>query len=164
MAKTLYAKDNNPFIKFIDIFDNSDDFIEIRQKLGALTLQQQKEFYSLILLSKFYINFIYNYDSNDKDNYNYDALPINSSLKGNLTNKEFIYEIRTAIMHGRYTHQNNEFNFWNFDKKDNNIKTFNVKISDDDFINLFIYKEENFYEDMKYNPNELINSRKKITY
>lgn len=161
LAKTLYAKDNNPFIKFIDIFDNSDDFVEIRQKLGALTLQQQKNFYSLILLSKFYINFIYNYDSNDKDNYNYDVLPINSSLKGNLTNKEFIYEIRTAIMHGRYTHQNNEFNFWNFDKKDNNIKTFNVKISDDDFINLFIYKEEKFYEDMKYNPDELINSRKK---
>ena len=76
---------------------------------------------------------------------------------------EYVYTVLIISQNKTYlyTHQNNEFNFWNFDKKDNNIKTFNVKISDDDFINLFIYKEEKFYEDMKYNPDELINSRKK---
>jgi len=160
LAQTLYAKDNNPFIKFINMFDDCKDFIEIMQKLDTLTPMEQKEFHSLLLIAKFYINFIYNYDSYDKDNYNYDALPISNNLKGNLTNKEFIYEIRTAIMHGRYTYQNNEFSFWNLDKKDKNIKTFTTKISDDEFIRLFLSKEEDFYNNMKYNPDELIIQRK----
>lgn len=161
LAKTLYAKENNPFIKFINIFDECDDFIEIRQKLGNLILQEQKDFHSLVLLAKFYINFIYNYDSYDKDNYDYNALSINQNLKGSITNKEFIYEIRTAIMHGRYKYHNNAFIFWNIDKKNQNIKTFDVTISYDDFINLFLSKEEYFYDSMKYNPDKLISGRKK---
>lgn len=104
LAKTLYAKENNPFLKFIAIFDNIDDCIHIKKELEDLTQKEQMDFNSLILLSKFYINFIYNYDSYDKDNYDYDKLPINNSLKGTLTNKEFIYEIRASIMHGRYTY------------------------------------------------------------
>ena len=160
LAKTIYAKENNPFIKFINIFDDCDDFVEIRQKLSNLSLQEQKEFQSLILLAKFYINFIYNYDSNDKDDYDYNKLSINQKLKGDITNKEFIYEIRTAIMHGRYKCQNNEFIFWNNDKKDQNIKIFNVTISYDEFIKLFLTKEEYFYDSMKYNPDILISNRK----
>ena len=116
---------------------------------------------SLIILSKFYINFIYNYDSYDKDNYNYDLLKIDNKLKNNLTNKEFIYEIRTSIMHGRYEYKDNIFNFWNTDKKDKNIKTFDVKITDKDLLKFSLTKEDDFYSNMKYDPRELEIVKKK---
>ena len=161
LAKTLYAKENNPFIRIIDIFDLNHSCDLIKLELDKLTPKEKENFHSLILLSKFYINFIYNYDTANKDNYDYDKLPVKDELKGTLKNKEVIYEIRTAIMHGRYTYQNSEFHFWNYDKKDNKTITFDVKISYDDFISLFIAKEEDFYNNMKYDPDILISSRKK---
>lgn len=160
LAKTLYAKENNPFIKIIDIFDLNDDCILIKRELDKLTSKEKEDFHSLILLSKFYINFIYNYDTADKDNYDYAKLPVKDELRGSLKNKEFIYEIRTAIMHGRYTYKNSEFHFWNYDKKDNKTITFDVNISYDDFISLFIAKEEEFYNNMKYDPSQLISGKR----
>ena len=156
LAKTLYAKEGNPFIKFINIFDTNDNWIHLKQEIEQLTPKEKEDFYALILLSKFYINFIYNYDTSDKDNYDYDKLSIKNELRGTLTNKEFIYEIRTSIMQGRYKYQNHIFNFWNVDKKNNNIKTFDIKISYDDMITMFLAKEEEFYKNMKYDPNILI--------
>ncbi len=160
LAKTLYAKEGNPFIKFINIFDTNDSWVLIKQELDKLTSKEIEDFYSLILLSKFYINFIYNYDTADKDNYDYAKLPVKDELRGSLKNKEFIYEIRTAIMHGRYTYKNSEFHFWNYDKKDNKTITFDVKISCADFISLFIEKEEDFYNNMKYDPSQLISGKR----
>lgn len=156
LAKTLYARENNPFVKFIEIFDSNNDMFQIKRKHPSLKLNDDENFMALIELSKFYINFIYNYDSYDKDNYDYSKLPISNALKGNHTNKEFIYEIRTAIMHGRYVYKNNEFRFWNIDKNDSNLITFDVRINYKDFETIFIAKEEEFYEKMKYNPNELV--------
>ena len=160
LAKTLYAKEGNPFIKFINIFDTNDSWVLIKRELDKITSKDKEDFYSLILLSKFYINFIYNYDTSDKDNYDYTKLPVKDELKGTLKNKEFIYEIRTAIMHGRYTYKNSEFHFWNYDKKDNALKTFDIHITYDDFVKLFITKEEDFYNNMKYDPSQLISGKR----
>lgn len=88
-------------------------------------------------------------------------LKIDNKLKNNLTNKEFIYEIRTSIMHGRYEYKDNIFNFWSTDKKDENIKTFDVKITDKNLLKLSIIKEEDFYSNMKYDPRELEIVKKK---
>lgn len=162
LAKTLYNKENNCFFKFVDIFDNYNSALLIRRELQNLSSSDKLDLETLILLSKFYINFIYNYDSYDKNIYNYDVLPIDNGLKGSLNNKEFIYEIRTAIMHGRYTYQNNKFNFWNFAKNDKETKTFDLTISYDEFIDIIIAKENDFYANMKYSPEELINNKKTL--
>ncbi len=154
LAKTLYNKDGNCFFKFVDIFDKYNDAILIKRELKNLSPIDKVDYETLILLSKFYINFIYNYD--------YDIIPIDNRLKGTLSNKEFIYEIRTAIMHGRYTYQNDIFNFWNFSKNDNETKTFDLTISYDEFVDIIIAKENDFYANMKYSPEELINSRKTL--
>lgn len=160
LAKTLYTKEGNPFINFINIFDTNHSWVLIKRELDKLTPKEKEDFYSLILLSKFYINFIYNYDTADKDNYDYTKLPVKDELRGTLKSEEFIYEIRTAIMHGRYTYQNSEFNFWNVDKKDNTVKTFDIHITYDDFVALFITKEEDFYNNMKYDPSQLISGKR----
>lgn len=162
LAKTLYNKDGNYFFKFVDIFDKYNDAILIKRELKNLSPIDKVDYETLILLSKFYINFIYNYDSCEKNNYDYDIIPIDNRLKGTLSNKEFIYEIRTAIMHGRYTYQNDIFNFWNFSKNDNETKTFDLTISYDEFVDIIIAKENDFYANMKYSPEELINSRKTL--
>ena len=162
LAKTLYNKDGNCFFKFVDIFDKYNDAILIKRELKNLSPIDKVDYETLILLSKFYINFIYNYDSCEKNNYDYDIIPIDNRLKGTLSNKEFIYEIRTAIMHGRYTYQNDIFNFWNFSKNDNETKTFDLTISYDEFVDIIIAKENDFYANMKYSPEELINSRKTL--
>lgn len=161
LAKNLYVKKDNPYIKFIDIFENKVDILDIESIFNNFSKEEFDLYNSLIILSKFYINFIYNYDSYDKDNYNYDLLKIDNKLKNNLTNKEFIYEIRTSIMHGRYEYKDNIFNFWNTDKKDKNIKTFDVKITDKDLLKLSLTKEEDFYSNMKYDPRELEIVKKK---
>lgn len=161
LAKNLYVKKDNPYIKFIDIFENKVDILDIESIFNNFSKEEFDLYNSLIILSKFYINFIYNYDSYDKDNYNYDLLKIDNKLKNNLTNKEFIYEIRTSIMHGRYEYKDNIFNFWNTDKKDKNIKTFDVKITDKDLLKLSLTKEEDFYSNMKYDPRELEVVKKK---
>jgi hypothetical protein len=44
-------------------------------------------------------------------------------------------------MHGRYTYQNDIFNFWNFSKNDNETKTFDLTISYDEFVDIIIAKE-----------------------
>lgn len=162
LAKTLYNKDGNCFFKFVDIFDKYNDAIIIKRELKNLSPIDKVDYETLILLSKFYINFIYNYDSCEKNNYDYDIIPIDNRLKGTLSNKEFIYEIRTAIMHGRYTYQNDIFNFWNYSKNDNEIKTFDLTISYDEFVDIIIANENDFYANMKYSPEELINSRKTL--
>lgn len=161
LAKNLYVKKDNPYIKFIDIFENKVDILDIEYIFNNFSKEEFDLYNSLIILSKFYINFIYNYDSYDKDNYNYDLLKIDNKLKNNLTNKEFIYEIRTSIMHGRYEYKDNIFNFWNTDKKDKNIKTFDVKITDKDLLKLSLTKEDDFYSNMKYDPRELEIVKKK---
>lgn len=161
LAKNLYVKKDNPYIKFIDIFENKVDILDIESIFNNFSKEEFDLYNSLIILSKFYINFIYNYDSYDKDNYNYDLLKIDNKLKNNLTNKEFIYEIRTSIMHGRYEYKDNIFNFWNTDKKDKNIKTFDVKITDKDLLKLSLTKEDDFYSNMKYDPRELEVVKKK---
>lgn len=161
LAKNLYVKKDNPYIKFIDIFENKVDILDIESIFNNFSKEEFDLYNSLIILSKFYINFIYNYDSYDKDNYNYDLLKIDNKLKNNLTNKEFIYEIRTSIMHGRYEYKDNIFNFWNTDKKDKNIKTFDVKITDKDLLKLSLTKEDDFYSNMKYDPRELEIVKKK---
>lgn len=162
LAKTLYNKDGNCFFKFVDIFDKYNDAILIKRELKNLSPIDKVDYETLILLSKFYINFIYNYDSCEKKNYDYDIIPIDNRLKGTLSNKKFIYEIRTAIMHGRYTYQNDIFNFWNYSKNDNETKTFDLTISYDEFVDIIIAKENDFYANMKYSPEELINSRKTL--
>lgn len=161
LAKTLYNKDGNCFFKFVDIFDKYHPIL-IERELKNLSPIDKVDYENLILLSKFYINFIYNYDSSEKNNYDYDIIPIDNRLKGTLSNKEFIYEIRTAIMHGRYTYQNDIFNFWNFSKNDNETKTFDLTISCDELVDIIIAKENDFYANMKYSPKELINSRKTL--
>lgn len=65
-------------------------------------------------------------------------------------------------MHGRYTYQNDIFNFWNYSKNDNETKTFDLTISYDEFVDIIIAKENDFYANMKYSPEELINSRKTL--
>lgn len=162
LAKTLYNKKNNCFFKFVDIFDKYNSAVLIRRELQNLSSIDKFYLETLILLSKFYINFIYNYDFCEKNNYNYDILPINNRLKGSLSNKEFIYEIRTAIMHGRYTYQNNRFNFWNFSKNDNKTKTFDLTISYDEFRYIIIAKECDFYSNMKYSPDKLVSAKKTL--
>ena len=47
------------------------------------------------------------------------------------------------------------------DKKDKNIKTFDVKITDKDLLKLSLTKEEDFYSNMKYDPRELEIVKKK---
>lgn len=64
-------------------------------------------------------------------------------------------------MHGRYDYKDNIFNFWNIDKKNKNIKTFDVKITDKDLLKLSLTKEEDFYSNMKYDPRELEIVKKK---
>ena len=64
-------------------------------------------------------------------------------------------------MHGRYEYKDNIFNFWNTDKKDENIKTFDVKITDKDLLKLSLTKEDDFYSNMKYDPRELEIVKKK---
>lgn len=155
LAETLYAKEGNPYVKFIDMFDNSDFFYTLKRKIEALSESGKETYNLLMLLSKFYINFIYNYDSYDKDNFNYDVLPIDFSLKGNLTNQEFIYEIRTAIMHGRYDYRDSILHFWNYDKKDSSITTFDVSVPESSFLLIILSKEIEFYKGMKYNPDKL---------
>ena len=54
-----------------------------------------------------------------------------------------------------------EDNFWNTDKKDENIKTFDVKITDKDLLKLSLTKEDDFYSNMKYDPRELEIVKKK---
>lgn len=162
LAKTLYNKNDNCFSRFLDIFDRNNNLILIEREINSFSSKEKNDFETLIILAKFYINFIYNYDSYDKNNYNYDTLPIDNKLKNKLSNKEFIYEIRTAIAHGRYNYKNNVFNFWNFSKNDYNIKSFDLYISYDKLIDIIITKENYFYETMKYNPDELINNKKRV--
>ena len=153
LAETLYAKENNPFIRFIKIFDNNNDFVSIKNELDVLYTKEKLNFEALLILSKFYINFIYNYDANDKKNYNYDNLNIRDKLKGNLSNQEYIYMIRTSIMHGRYLiNKNRHFVFFNTDKKDSEKISFFTQISFDELKELCSIKEKDFKRDMEYDP------------
>ena len=54
------------FFKFVDIFDKYNDAILIKRELKNLSPIDKVDYETLILLSKFYINFIYNYDSCEK--------------------------------------------------------------------------------------------------
>ena len=45
-------------------------------------------------------------------------------------------------------------------KKNSNVKTFDIRITYEEFISLFVFKEEEFYNNMKYNPSQLIGSKK----
>ena len=163
LAKTLYLKDQNKFLQFIKTFDeetNAVSFIDLFEGRNPLSEDSPKkftedelnDFKALLILSKFYINFIYNYDSFEKKSFNYDTLTIKDEVKGGLDNHQLIYEIRTAIMHGRYTYGDEGFHFWNIDKKTNQ-KSFDLKIKYDDIINLISQKEELFNNNMTYNPN-----------
>ena len=50
-----------------------------------------------------------------------------------------------------------------FLKNDNETKTFDLTISYDEFVDIIIAKENDiFYANMKYSPEELINSRKTL--
>lgn len=133
LIKEVYTNSTNPFFKIISsLYYNFDKPNIVDNNVKAITL-----------LSKFYINFIYNYDTLEKNTFDYSSID---------TSETFIYNIRTAIMHGWYNYNDNGFTFWT---EKNGDVDFTSIISFDDFTNLINKKQEIFNQNTKLNINEL---------
>jgi len=143
-------KDNfkNKFIKYAVMsypFDYRKRNINIPQEIIK---NKSIDLIALLLLSKFYVNFIYNYDTCERRTFNYNVLNINIEDKSN-----YIYMIRTSIAHGRYKYDKNGISFYNTDENGNII--FSEYLSYSKFEELINQKEKIFYENMQYNPDNI---------
>ena len=154
LAKELYIGEEKQFINIINTFEDCNRIL-IRRRISNYTDEELREYNVLLALSKFYINFIYNLDSEEKESFDYTSIPVSSEYKGDLTNKEFIYNVRTAIMHGNYTYDNQTITFWNNDKHDATKKVFEVRMLLKDLLLYSHVKELLFYSNMIYDPKVL---------
>lgn len=133
LIKVSITKTSNSFFKILgSLYYNIDDLIIDNKDIKAITL-----------LSKFYINFIYNYDTLEKNTFDYSIIS---------TNEQYIYNIRTAIMHGWYKYDNENFVFWT--EKNGNI-VFREKISFNNLLGLTNKKQTIFNLNTQFNINEL---------
>lgn len=133
LIKVSITKTSNSFFKILgSLYYNIDDLTIDNKDIKAITL-----------LSKFYINFIYNYDTLEKNTFDY-------SIIG--TNEQYIYNIRTAIMHGWYKYDNENFVFWT--EKNGNI-VFRENISFNNLLELTNKKQTIFNLNTQFNINEL---------
>lgn len=122
LIKVSITKTSNSFFKILgSLYYNIDDLIIDNKDIKAITL-----------LSKFYINFIYNYDTLEKNTFDYSIIS---------TNEQYIYNIRTAIMHGWYKYDNENFVFWT--EKNGNI-VFRENISFNNLLGLTNKKQTIF--------------------
>lgn len=151
--ENIFLSSSNPFTKFI----SKISFAKYkREKNNIFNIKNYVEnnnindFKVLLLLSKFYINFIYDYDFRDKNSFDYDKLYFPKLITDK---KNYIYNIRTAIMHGRYSYDSEKIKFWNFDKK--NILCFDETITLDNMKKIIDQKELFFYENMKYDEKRM---------
>ena len=138
----------NKFLKYIILFFPFDYVKRDINVFDDVMNNKSIDLYALILLSKFYINYIYNYDIFEKLNFNYDKLELNE--KDNLS---YIYMIRNSIAHGRYKYDERGFEFYNINKN-GEINFFRL-ISFDDFEILINKKEQLFYDNMNYDPSNV---------
>ena len=148
-AKQIYKIDNNQFYKFVKEFYDANNDAELIAKYYKQ--ETPKDLKELLLLSKFYISFIYNYDTKDKNNFDYTSLNIDNVSPTDMHNH--IYEIRTAIMHGRYSYDGNKFSFWNTSRNDPNTLSFSFDITYDDLEKLIKQKQTINNQNMIYDPN-----------
>ena len=133
LIKVSITKTSNSFFKILgSLYYNIDDLIIDNKDIKAITL-----------LSKFYINFIYNYDTLEKNTFDYSIIS---------TNEQYIYNIRTAIMHGWYKYDNENFVFWT--EKNGNI-VFRENISFNSLLGLTNKKQTIFNLNTQFNINEL---------
>lgn len=133
LIKVSITKTSNSFFKILgSLYYNIDDLIIDNKDIKAITL-----------LSKFYINFIYNYDTLEKNTFDYSIIS---------TNEQYIYNIRTAIMHGWYKYDNENFVFWT--EKNGNI-VFRENISFNNLLGLTNKKQTIFNLNTQFNINEL---------
>lgn len=133
LIKVSITKTSNSFFKILgSLYYNIDDLIIDNKDIKAITL-----------LSKFYINFIYNYDTLEKNTFDYSIIS---------TNEQYIYNIRTAIMHGWYKYDNENFVFWT--EKNGNI-VFRENISFNNLLELTNKKQTIFNLNTQFNINEL---------
>lgn len=133
LIKVSITKTSNNFFKILgSLYYNIDDLIIDNKDIKAITL-----------LSKFYINFIYNYDTLEKNTFDYSIIS---------TNEQYIYNIRTAIMHGWYKYDNENFVFWT--EKNGNI-VFRENISFNNLLGLTNKKQTIFNLNTQFNINEL---------
>lgn len=133
LIKVSITKTSNSFFKILgSLYYNIDDLIIDNKDIKAITL-----------LSKFYINFIYNYDTLEKNTFDYSIIS---------TNEQYIYNIRTAIMHGWYKYDNENFVFWT--EKNGNI-VFRENISFNNLLRLTNKKQTIFNLNTQFNINEL---------
>lgn len=139
LIKEVNANTNNNFFRILSsLYYNFDT-----SNIDSIDLQ------AITLLSKFYINFIYNYDTLEKNTFDYSSIN---------TNETYIYNIRTAIMHGWYKYDDKSFTFWT--EKDGNVD-FTNNITFDDFLDLINKKQTIFNQNTKFNINELKSDIKK---
>lgn len=139
----------NKFIKYLVLFFPFDYRKSKKNIIQDVINYNSVDFYALLLLSKFYVNFIYNYDNSDKMNFDYETLDINERDK-----KDYIYMLRTSIAHGRYNYDKDGFIFYNCNDAGEEI--FNRKISFKNFEELINLREQIFYSNMEYDPAKII--------
>ena len=151
------SKCPNKFLKYLVLFFPFDYRLNKKNIIQDVLNNNSIDFYALLLISKFYVNFIYNFDTLDKNAFDYEMLEINVMDK-----KEYIYMLRTSIAHGRYSYDKDGFIFYNHN--DSGDKVFETKLSFKEFEKLISQKEHIFYSTMEYDPRKIVipeNVRKK---
>lgn len=143
LATNLYGEDNFELVQNINYF-------MCNQMSEDVFLANKTLFQKYLLLMKFYVNFIYNMDYIDKNEFNYSLLLKDKTIDA--TN--FFNNLRTAIMHGWYNEDTvngkEGLNFWCLDKNDREKKEFEIFLTFKQIKLACDNKERVFNNNLKY--------------